>query len=318
MPAAGAIRRGHSPEWPGRATAASRRCTTPRWRIGRPAATAAAAPARPQPASAASGASGASGALQPYEALEPAPFVPQRLGLDLLEAPKPPTARPRVVAAACALPAARLPGAEAERSQQIALRAPDQLGARTRRTRQPLFEREPPRKAALAYGLPPRRGQMSFVLLRHAPIRSRDAAFAPEFCRRQEKPSQEAFPRNSSLERREAERREAHHRAASRKRCGARPLSCLPTAGGLRSPGPQKMERARSPFGAPPRHPRSFGPRLGLGRASWNHRMQTGGPSPAPVQRAPRGPTRAGRDDAQAARERSVSLRPTRTAPAPP
>jgi hypothetical protein len=29
--------------------------------------------------------------------------------------------------------------------------------------------------------------------------------------------------------------------------------------------------------------------------------MQTGGPSPAPVQRAPRGPARAGRDDAQAA-----------------
>ena len=57
---------------------------------------------------------------------------------------------------------------------------------------------------------------------------------------------------------------------------------------------------------------------FGPGRASWNHRMQTGGPSPAPVQRAPRGPTRAGRDDAQAARERSVSPRPTRTAPAPP
>ena len=26
------------------------------------------------------------------------------------------------------------------------------------------------------------------------------------------------------------------------------------------------------------------------GRASWNHRVQTGGPSPMPVQRAPRGP----------------------------
>src|ERR1700734_3114725 len=41
--------------------------------------------------------------------------------------------------------------------------------------------------------------------------------------------------------------------------------------------------------------------RLGLGRASWNHRMQTGGPSPAPVQRAPRSPTRAGRADTQTA-----------------
>ena len=29
---------------------------------------------------------------------------------------------------------------------------------------------------------------------------------------------------------------------------------------------------------------------LGPGRASWNHRIQTGEPSPAPVQRAPRGP----------------------------
>jgi hypothetical protein len=44
-----------------------------------------------------------------------------------------------------------------------------------------------------------------------------------------------------------------------------------------------------------------FHSRLGLGRASWNHRMQTGGPSPAPVQRAPRSPARAGRDDAQTA-----------------
>jgi hypothetical protein len=42
--------------------------------------------------------------------------------------------------------------------------------------------------------------------------------------------------------------------------------------------------------------------RLGLGRASWNRRMQTGGPSPAPVQRAPRSPARAGRADTQTAR----------------
>src|ERR1700693_5111227 len=62
------------------------------------------------------------------------------------------------------------------------------------------------------------------------------------------------------------------------------------------------MERARSPFGAPPRHSPRFWPRLGPGRASWNHRMQTGGPSPAPVQRAPRGPARAGRADTQTAR----------------
>src|SRR5580704_13589224 len=104
--ATGTIRGGHNPKRPYRATAASRRCTTPKCRIGRPGAMAAAAPSRPQPA------------LQRFQALKPAPFVPQRLGLDLLEAPKPPTARPRVVAAACALPAARLFCAEAERSQQ--------------------------------------------------------------------------------------------------------------------------------------------------------------------------------------------------------
>jgi hypothetical protein len=31
-------------------------------------------------------------------------------------------------------------------------------------------------------------------------------------------------------------------------------------------------------------------PQLGLGRASWNRRMQTGGPSPTPVQQAPCSP----------------------------
>ena len=148
--ATGTIRGGHNPKRPYRATAASRRYTTPRWRIGRPGATASAAPAWPQPA------------LQRLEALKPAPFPPQRLGPDLLEAPKPVTARPRVVAAACALPAARLPGAEAERSQQVALRAPDQIVAHAQWARQPLFEREPPRKASHAYGSSPRHDLMSF------------------------------------------------------------------------------------------------------------------------------------------------------------
>ena len=56
---------------------------------------------------------------------------------------------------------------------------------------------------------------------------------------------------------------------------------------------------------------RDFLSQLGLGRASWNHRMQTGGPSPTPVQRAPRSPTRAGRDDAQTAcKSKSDELRP--------
>jgi hypothetical protein len=33
-----------------------------------------------------------------------------------------------------------------------------------------------------------------------------------------------------------------------------------------------------------------YSPQLGLGRASWNRRMQTGGPSPTPVQQAPCSP----------------------------
>src|SRR5580692_11527489 len=56
--------------------------------------------------------------LQRREALEPDPFPPQRLGLHRREAPKPVPARLRVGATACALAAAPLVGAEAERSQQ--------------------------------------------------------------------------------------------------------------------------------------------------------------------------------------------------------
>src|SRR5580698_7578904 len=47
------------------------------------------------------------------------------------------------------------------------------------------------------------------------------------------------------------------------------------------------------------------------GRVSWNRRVQTGGPSPAPVQRAPRGPVIVPDERGpEAARERSVSFRP--------
>src|SRR5271156_4797507 len=35
---------------------------------------------------------------------------------------------------------------------------------------------------------------------------------------------------------------------------------------------------------------RDYSSQLGLGRASWNRRMQTGGPSPTPVQQAPCSP----------------------------
>src|ERR1700749_2320147 len=47
------------------------------------------------------------------------------------------------------------------------------------------------------------------------------------------------------------------------------------------------------------------------GRVSWSRRVQTGGPSPAPVQRAPRGPVVVPDERGpEAARERSVSFRP--------
>ncbi len=146
-------------------------------------------------------------------------------------------------------------------------------------------------------------------------LRSRDAASHPSCAHAKKSQARKRRLKNSSLKRREAERREAHQPgAASIKMRRAPSLLSSPLRRGPRSPGPQKMERARSPFGAPPRHPR-FWPRLGSGRASCNHRMQTGGPSPAPVQRAPRSPARAGRDDAQAARERSVSPRPREPLP---
>jgi hypothetical protein len=47
------------------------------------------------------------------------------------------------------------------------------------------------------------------------------------------------------------------------------------------------------------------------GRVSWNRRVQTGGPSPAPVQRAPRRPVLVPDERGpEAARVRSVSFRP--------
>ncbi len=47
---------------------------------------------------------------------------------------------------------------------------------------------------------------------------------------------------------------------------------------------------------------------LGPGRASWNRRVQTGGPSPAPVQPAPGRPALGRPVDAQAARDKATIL----------
>jgi hypothetical protein len=117
------------------------------------------------------------------------------------------------VAAAGALAAARLLGAEAERSQQIALRAPDQIGAHAQWLRPPLFEREPPWKASR--GSSPRHNLMSFEnaltffcdmrpFVVAMPLRIRAL---PTPRKRKEKPSQKASPKTPPLKRREAERR---------------------------------------------------------------------------------------------------------------
>jgi hypothetical protein len=54
-----------------------------------------------------------------------------------------------------------------------------------------------------------------------------------------------------------------------------------------------------------------FNPDSAPGRVSWNRRVQTGGPSPAPVQRAPRGPVIVPDERGpEAARGRTVSFRP--------
>jgi hypothetical protein len=292
--------------------------------------------------------------------MEPGPFPPQRLGLWLPAEPKPVTARLRVVAATGARPAAPLVGASAERPQQIALRAPDQIDAHPHRPREPLFEREPPGKASricrsslhglvplfvitvllVTTGLDPvvhgasQSRRRSKLHLRHSAwttgsspavtsrgddelFHCRDAPSHPSFADAKKSQAKKAFPKTPPLKegRRSADRRTTgpHRQAMRRAPCllfleyGRTEARILESS--------DLMERARSPFGAPPRLPRSCGPRLGFGRASWNHRMQTGGPSPAPVQRAPRGPTRAGRDDASAARGRSVSLRPREPPP---
>ena len=92
-------------------------------------------------------------------------------------------------------------------------------------------------------------------------------------------------------------------------------MSLLPKEGGGAPNGapipvaaPRCGRRSRGPINGAARlsallrgYAPGFHSRLGLGRASWNHRMQTGGPSPAPVQRAPRSPARAGRADTQTA-----------------
>jgi len=57
--------------------------------------------------------------------------------------------------------------------------------------------------------------------------------------------------------------------------------------------------------------------RLGPGRASWNHRVQTGGPSPAPVQPAPGSPITRRTVDAQGRPDMQCMAASPGTAPVP-
>jgi hypothetical protein len=110
-----------------------------------------------------------------------------------------------------------------------------------------------------------------------------------------------------------SERREAH---PTNVRATPADVAACQCAGRISAP----KVGARSPSGAPLRHlPRLLPLGSAPGRASWNYRVQTGGPSPAPVQRAPRGPVvvPAGTMP-EAARVRGYEPRPREPLLAPP
>jgi hypothetical protein len=85
--------------------------------------------------------------------------------------------------------------------------------------------------------------------------------------KREQMRNNERHERLASLKRREAERREAHQPGRIDKRCGARPLSCPPTAGGPRPKTSSRLHRAldlkkwsgRARLSAPHRGIRGFG-----------------------------------------------------------
>ena len=140
--------------------------------------------------------------------------------------------------------------------------------------------------------------------------------FAPESCQAIPKQALPSPPLKEG--RRSADRRTKLGRIAADKllaqpvcRRGARPFSCLPICGedqggsALAFRRPTAALRRGLTLGSAP------------GRASWNHRMQTGEPSPAPVQRAPRGPItrRTGRCPEPPATEVTNPARGTALAP---
>ena len=143
--------------------------------------------------------------------------------------------------------------------------------------------------------------------------RSRDAPWHPSFASRFKKALR------ASLERREAERRQAHHWFPPRRRKISLPAYA---ARAMFAPCPALARDSRGgalAFRRPTAALRR-GPYLDSapGRASWNHRIQTGGPSPAPVQPAPGSPVTRRTVDAQNRPDaRCIAALPG-TAPAPP
>ena len=131
--------------------------------------------------------------------------------------------------------------------------------------------------------------------------------FASEFCHAtarkpfQRPPSNCPKTATALPKRREAERRQAHHWFPPRRRKISLPAYA---ARAMFRPRPRigaglKGRRAR--LSAPHRGhaPRGLSLDSAPGRASWNHRIQTGGPSPAPVQPAPGSPITRRTVDAQ-------------------
>jgi len=102
---------------------------------------------------------------QRFEAFDPRPLAAQRFRLHLPQTPKLLAAGIGIVAGARSRPPAFLVGAESERSQQVALRAPHQRDALEERDGLPLFERQPARIAFL-----PRNGLSFHVGPIHRPL----------------------------------------------------------------------------------------------------------------------------------------------------
>jgi hypothetical protein len=103
---------------------------------------------------------------------------------------------------------------------------------------------------------------------------------------------QERKPRMFRLEiKREAERRKAQTKSAAPHEQMSPPARASGAARATDDPLARTARFGRARLSALHRGARqAVTPDSTSGRASWNHRVQTGGPSPMPVQRAPRGP----------------------------